>query len=165
MGYKEIQRRKEKQRLRHGCEMADITSADGGEGVSAAGLNEHRNIPLIAPFGVRWNPPAGIPVQLLKNWETGNSVVAIGTIVDSSLEPGETEIYSAAGATVKCKNDGSVEIKGKSSNAIHLKSGGGVSIESKNQLGLITISDSGSISIVSSSSVTINAPSITHLEG
>lgn len=91
-------------------ELGTVTSS--GKEISAEGAGEYREVSLIAPFGIRWNPPSGTDVELIKNWGSGSSVVAVGTIVDEEVEPGEIELYSQGGATITLKNNGDVVING-----------------------------------------------------
>lgn len=87
-------------------ELGTVTSS--GREINVSGVGEYREVPLVAPFGIRWNPPSGSNVQLIKNWNSGSNIVAVGTIVDDAIEPGEVEIYSLGGAKIKLKNDGTI---------------------------------------------------------
>jgi len=110
-GFIRARERQERQSAYNPADMATVTSS--GKEVNALGVGEYRRVPLIAPFGIRWNPPSGSSVQLIKNWQSGNAVVAIGTIVDKEILPGEVEIYSHGGAKIQLKNDGTVIINGR----------------------------------------------------
>lgn len=101
-------KRQERQSSYNPAEMSTVTSS--GKEINALGIGEYREVPLVAPFGIRWNPPSGSSVQLIKNWQSGNAVVAVGTIVDKEIEPGEVEIYSQGGAKIQLKNNGTVII-------------------------------------------------------
>lgn len=134
-----FQRRKEresKQSSYNTSEMATVTSPDSGEGINANGVGEYREVPLVAPFGIRWNPPSGQSVELIKNWSNGKSVVAVGTEVDTTLPAGETELYSLGGATIRCKNNGDVVIN----NTVVIKKDGSMIVP-----GPVTMSDEVSI--------------------
>lgn len=89
-------------------EIGTVTTS--GKEINVEGLGEYRQVPLIAPFGILWNPPQGENVELVKNWRCGDSIVAIGTIVDKELPIGEIELFSLGGANIKLKNDGTVII-------------------------------------------------------
>lgn len=108
MSYQRARERQAKQNNYNTSELGTVTSS--GKEISALGMGEYREVPLMAPFGIRWNPPAGVSIELIKNWNMGSSVVAVGTIVDEEVPPGEIELYSMGGAKIQLKNDGSVII-------------------------------------------------------
>jgi hypothetical protein len=135
-------------------EMATVTSS--GKEIAAQGVGEYRDIPLVAPFGIRWNPPVGANVELIKNWSMGKAVVAVGTIVDQEISPGECQIYSIGGATVTCKLDGSMESKAAAGNTIKLMRDG--TVEISNQGG------NASIILDSSGNITVTGKTITHIQ-
>lgn len=108
MSYQRMRERQSRQNNYNTSELGTVTSS--GKEINALGVGEYREVPLVAPFGIRWNPPSGINVQLIKNWHSGQSVVAVGTIVDEEIEPGEVELYSMGGAKIQLKNDGTVII-------------------------------------------------------
>lgn len=108
MSYQRARERQSKQDNYNTSELGNVTSS--GKEINAIGLGEYREVPLIAPFGIRWNPPSGASVQLIKNWSMGSNIVAVGTIVDEEIEPGEVELYSQGGANIQLKNDGTVII-------------------------------------------------------
>ncbi|WP_432400923.1 hypothetical protein [Wukongibacter sp. M2B1] len=128
--YKRRRDRENKQVKSNNIELATVTSPDTGQGVNAQGVGEYREIPLVAPFGIRWNPPLGQNIQLIKNWNNGKAVVAVGTIVDQFLEPGESELFSIGGASIKCKANGEIEAKANGGATIECKSNGSVVINS-----------------------------------
>ena len=108
MSYQRRRERESRQNSSNTSELGTVTSS--GKEINVLGVGEYREVPLVAPFGIRWNPPSGSNVQLVKNWHSGKSIVAVGTIVDKEIEPGEIEIYSAGGAKVELKNNGAVII-------------------------------------------------------
>lgn len=108
--YKRRRDRESKNISSNNIEMATVTSPNTEQGVNAQGVGEYREIPLVAPFGIRWNPVVDSNVQLIKNWNAGKSIVAVGTIVDKTLEPGEIELYSIGGASIKLTKDGNILI-------------------------------------------------------
>ncbi|QEK12705.1 hypothetical protein FQB35_10380 [Crassaminicella thermophila] len=131
--------RENKQNNYNTSELATVTSSDTGQGINANGVGEYREIPLIAPFGIRWNPPSGKSVELIKNWFNGKTIVAVGTEVDTTIPAGETEIYSMGGATIRCKNNGDVVIN----NAVVIKKDGSVVIQNNMSVnGDVTINKS-----------------------
>lgn len=86
--------------------------AAGGDKVSVSATNEHLSVPIAAPYGIAYVPPVGDRSLVLPT-EAGN--VCLGVITDASadLQPGELMLYSAGGASVVLKNDGSVLINGR----------------------------------------------------
>lgn len=109
MGYQRARDRQTRQGNYNTSELSTVTSS-GGKEINALGVGEYREVPLVAPFGIRWNPPAGESVQLIKNWHMGSNIVAVGTIVDEEIPPGEVELYSKGGAKIRLKNNGDVVI-------------------------------------------------------
>ncbi|QZY56715.1 hypothetical protein [Crassaminicella profunda] len=154
--FNRMRERQSKQNTYNTSEMATVTSSDNGQGINANGVGEYREIPLVAPFGIRWNPPSGQSVELIKNWSNGKSIVAVGTIIDKSLEPGESELYSIGGASVKCKNDGSINIISGIGSIINLSSNGSITIQNHDGKAAIALSGDGNIKII--------AKKITHTE-
>lgn len=108
MGYQRTRERQLRQENSNTSELGTVTSS--GKEINVAGVGEYREVPLVAPFGIRWNPPAGESVELIKNWHMGSNIVAVGTVVDEEIPPGEVELYSQGGAKLQLKNDGTVII-------------------------------------------------------
>ena len=108
MGYQRTRERQLRQESSNTSELGTVTSS--GKEINVAGVGEYREVPLIAPFGIRWNPPAGESVELIKNWHMGSNIVAVGTVVDEEIPLGEVELYSQGGAKLQLKNDGTVII-------------------------------------------------------
>ncbi len=99
---------------RHTTIASEITTVTSpGKTINALGTGEYREVPLIAPFGIRWNPPGGCNVQLIKNWNSAEAAVALGTIVDEAVEPGEIQLFSKGGASLHLKNDGTILINNR----------------------------------------------------
>lgn len=138
MSYQRARERQSRQDGYNSSELGTVTSS--GQEINALGLGEYRGVPLIAPFGIRWNPPSGIGAQLIKNWHSGQSVVAIGTIVDEEVPPGQIELYSIGRATVKCKEDGEIEAYSQGGAKLQLKNDGTVVVNDK-----VTIDSDGKI--------------------
>lgn len=82
------------------------------EKVSVSASNDHRLLPVSAPYGIAYVAPVGARSLVLPT-EAGN--VCLGVIGERSgeLAPGELMLYSAGGATIVLKNDGRVLINGK----------------------------------------------------
>lgn len=108
MSYQRTRERQSRQERSNTSELGTVTSS--GKEINVVGVGEYREVPLVAPFGIRWNPPAGESVELIKNWHMGSNIVAVGTIVDEEIEPGEIELYSQGGAKIELKNNGDVII-------------------------------------------------------
>ncbi|MDO4749074.1 MAG: hypothetical protein Q4A12_07875 [Eubacteriales bacterium] len=88
----------------------DVTAANMGNVAVNASL-EHRDVPIVAPYGIVYNPPVGeksLVVPLSK------SEACVGVIApDKGLKEGELMLYSKGGASIILKNDGTVLINGK----------------------------------------------------
>lgn len=88
----------------------DVTACSMGN-VAVNSSLEHRDMPIIAPFGIAYNPPLGqtsVVLPLVKEQ------ACIGVVAENKdLEEGELMLYSKGGATILLKNDGSVVINGK----------------------------------------------------
>ncbi len=88
----------------------DVTSSNMGV-VAVNSSLEHRDVPIVAPFGVAYNPPVGeksvvLPLQ--------DGRACVGVIAPyKMLEPGEVMLFSKGGASIVLKNDGTVLINGK----------------------------------------------------
>ncbi len=91
-----------------GC--GNVTSSEMGNVAVNASL-QHRDIPIISPFGVVYNPPVGENSVVLP---INSNYACIGVVApDKELEPGELMLYSSGGASIVLKNDGRVLINGK----------------------------------------------------
>lgn len=72
---------------------------------------EHRDMPIVAPFGIAYNPPLSEKSVVLPLKSKG---VCMGVISqDKNLLPGELMLYSQGGASILLKNNGDVVINGK----------------------------------------------------
>lgn len=77
--------------------------------ISASG--EHTGVPLCAPCGIAYVPAQGEQAVILP---IGNGGVCIGAPVrEKGLSPGEIMLYSAGGATLVLKNDGTILANGR----------------------------------------------------
>lgn len=86
-------------------------SANKDDTVAVNASLEHRQLPIIAPYGVAYVPPLGEKsvVMMLESDKACVGVVA----PTHSLNPGELMLYSKGGAYIKLNNDGQVIINGK----------------------------------------------------
>ncbi|MBE6824876.1 MAG: hypothetical protein E7513_05965 [Ruminococcaceae bacterium] len=88
----------------------DVTASSRGA-VAVNSSLEHRDLPIVAPFGIAYNPPVGeksvvVPLQ--------GGRACVGVISPyKSLKPGELMLFSKGGASIVLKNDGTVLINGK----------------------------------------------------
>lgn len=88
----------------------EVTS-NSTAGVAVNAYLEHRDLPIIAPFGIAYNPPVKETSVVLP---MSNGDACIGVIAkNKNLQPGELMLYSKGGASILLKNDGTVEINGK----------------------------------------------------
>ncbi len=89
----------------------EITSSDSNS-VCVNSFYEHRDIEVVVPYGVYYNPPSKEESVVLP---LNSSCVSIGVVQKAvgDLEPGEIMLKSKGGAKIVLKNDGSVEINGK----------------------------------------------------
>lgn len=95
-------------------ESEDIFSAVGEVTISgdtpAVELDsERRGLAVYAPGGYRWRPTQGQKVLVLK--ADGKPCVA-GAPSEGGLEPGEVQLDSAGGATLKLDNQGNINVAG-----------------------------------------------------
>ena len=90
------------------AELGQVT-LDRETGVALAG--ERRGLPVCAPGGYRWTPARGDTVLVIKTGTEEAPCVA-GQVQEPG-EPGEVYISVAAGAGIRLKADGSVQITGK----------------------------------------------------
>jgi len=88
----------------------DITAA--GSGVVAINTAlEHRDIPIVAPYGIAYNPPLSEKSVLLP---IDSRQACVGVVCqDKGLEPGELMLFSKGGASIVLKNNGQVVINGR----------------------------------------------------
>ena len=88
----------------------DVTCSGMGN-VAVNSSLEHRNLPVIAPYGIVYNPPVGEKSVVLP---LTKEQACIGVVAPyKELEEGELMLYSKGGASIVLKNDGSVIINGK----------------------------------------------------
>ncbi len=90
--------------------LGDVTSSNMGC-VAVNSALEHRDMPIVAPFGIVYNPPLGERSVVLP---LKGAHACVGVVSpDMGLEPGELMLYSKGGASIVLKNSGEVIINGK----------------------------------------------------
>lgn len=90
--------------------LGDVTSSGMGL-VAVNSALEHRDMPIVAPFGIVYNPPLGEKSVVLP---LKGAHACVGVVSpDMELEPGELMLYSKGGASIVLKNSGEVVINGK----------------------------------------------------
>lgn len=73
---------------------------------------QHRDVAVVAPYGIAYVPPVGEGAVLVP-FEGGEACVGVLSSVPMKLSRGELMLYSAGGASIVLKNDGSVLINGE----------------------------------------------------
>ena len=93
-----------------GAFAAKVISAQSNN-VVVSGLEQVKSIDVCLPYGIVSVPPQGEKVIMLP---VGSTAVMCGVCSNAqfSLESGEIGLYSAGGASIVLKNDGSVVING-----------------------------------------------------
>lgn len=90
--------------------IGDVTSSTNGT-VDISSSHAHRDMPIVAPFGIVYNPPVNEKSVVLP---VGNTPTCVGVLSkNKNLAPGELMLYSSGGATIVLKNNGDVVINGK----------------------------------------------------
>lgn len=89
----------------------DVTFSDA-DSVCVNSSLEHRNVPVVAPYGIYYNPPVGQQSVVLP---VDGAFVSLGVVSNGtqSLSEGELKLCSKGGAEIVLKNDGTVLINGK----------------------------------------------------
>lgn len=89
---------------------AQVTSGEvsGGETLTVTSESVHIAPQLLLPYGFSSTPPSGNQAVLLNGMCAG-----VAAVQDSRLEEGEVCLYSAGGAEILLKNDGTVVINGQ----------------------------------------------------
>lgn len=77
----------------------------GGDAPAVEMDSERRGLAVYAPGGYRWRPALGESVLVLK---TDGEPCVIGSASAGDIAPGEVELDSSAGASVKLDNEGRV---------------------------------------------------------
>ncbi|MBQ8859994.1 MAG: hypothetical protein IJ015_01490 [Ruminococcus sp.] len=89
---------------------ANVTGSENGA-IACSAYLEHRDVPIVAPYGVVYNPPENEKSAI---FNIDGRFMCLG--VESPCEnllPGELMLYSKGGASIVLKNDGTVLINGK----------------------------------------------------
>lgn len=123
-GFKNARGRDIGKNTKNVAEIATVTSS--GNEINAEGAGEYREVPLVSPFGIKYNPPANTNIELIKNWNSGENAACLGVLLDEEvktkiegtiktvddivLDPGELLLFSLGGAMIKLSNDGAVLI-------------------------------------------------------
>lgn len=88
----------------------------GGGSASVMARGEQRDLEVFAPGGLVWQPRAGDTVLVIKGGVgcQEHCVVAAetGSAAPEDMAPGELFLYSAGGASIHLKNDGSILLSG-----------------------------------------------------
>lgn len=87
-----------------------ITAASSGR-VEVDSSALHRNVPVVAPYGIAYVPPVGEGAVVMPTL-SGDACVGVAAPTVKDLKPGELMLYSAGGATILLKNNGTVLING-----------------------------------------------------
>ena len=87
-----------------------VTSGEvsDGKNLTVTGESVHVAPELLLPYGFSSAPPSGHQAVLV-----GGMCAGVTAVRDSRLEEGEVCLYSAGGAEILLKNDGTVIINGK----------------------------------------------------
>lgn len=88
-----------------------IRSAGNGS-VSVSATQDYHTVPIVAPAGVAYVPAAGAATVVVPH-EDGAVCLGVMDEPPVALQAGELLLYSAGGASILLKNDGSVLINGK----------------------------------------------------
>lgn len=89
--------------------LGEVTACEA-EGVTVQAGREHRELLLLLPGGMDAPPALGQQAAVLP-LETG--AVCVGVVRSPGVAPGEVRLYSAGGASLWLKNDGTVVINGR----------------------------------------------------
>lgn len=89
---------------------ASVTSGEvsDGKNLTVTGESVHVAPELLLPYGFSSAPPSGQQAVLV-----GGMCAGVAAVQDSRLKEGEVCLYSAGGAEILLKNDGTVVINGK----------------------------------------------------
>lgn len=101
----------EQTRRQRSAEDATVTSSSGSA-IDALGTKLHGELPSVAPFGIACVPPDGTQAIVMP---VSDGSVALGILMQDckELSPGEIMLYSAGGARLILKNDGTIVANGK----------------------------------------------------
>lgn len=86
-------------------------SQSNANSVAVNASSEYRELPVAVPYGIAYCPPVGESSVVLP---LADGQICLGVAAqDKGLQPGELMLFSAGGASVCLKNDGSVVINGQ----------------------------------------------------
>lgn len=88
-----------------------VVTAGGNKRVNVQTDKQCLQLPVVAPCGIAYAAAEGAEAVVLPL--NGGKVCLGGIIPDKGLMPGEIMLYSAGGATLVLKNDGSILANGK----------------------------------------------------
>lgn len=88
-----------------------VTNSYGSQ-MEVEASSKHRDVPVVAPYGVVCVPPAGEQAVMVHT-PLGDACVGVVHSEEYSLEPGEIMLRSLGGATLILRNDGKVYVNGK----------------------------------------------------
>jgi phage gp45-like len=95
------------------ADLGVTTIAGGSAGVVTRG--EVRSLPVFSPGGYLWLPASGSTVLVIRGGPGGEESCVCGTqqtAAPRGMLPGEVFLFSAGGASVYLRNDGSIELTG-----------------------------------------------------
>lgn len=91
-------------------------TATGQQGLEVDASTQHRDVAVVAPYGIAYVPPVGEGAVVVP-FDGGEACVGVVSAVSQKLDRGELMLYSAGGASIVLKNDGSVLINGEKVNS------------------------------------------------
>ena len=92
-----------------GARIGAVTIAGASPAAECGG--ERRALMVASPGGVAWLPRVGEEALLLRCGD-GEAVAGVLSAASAGLQPGEVCVFSAGGATLLLKNDGTVLLTG-----------------------------------------------------
>lgn len=87
-------------------------TASGQQSVQVDASTQHRDVAVVAPYGIAYVPPVGEGAVVVP-FDGGEACVGVVSAAPHNLQRGELMLYSAGGASIVLKNDGSVLINGE----------------------------------------------------
>lgn len=88
-----------------------VVTLSGAQGAEVCATRQSRDFPVYAPYGYRYALPAGTSVLMVPS-SRGDACCGSLMEKDMELKAGETALFSAGGASLYLKNNGSVIING-----------------------------------------------------
>lgn len=93
---------------RNTAKLATVTATNG---LQLVGDGAHRNLRVVAPYGIQTKPVVGSTVALLP-LSSGEYLLLGAVGEDNALQAGELRLQNSAGATILLKSDGSISLNG-----------------------------------------------------